>query len=97
MHVVHWLRSEMSEILGLGGGYGLLDCNAMWPYRKYQRLGQRFSNCGAPPSLGEALIVLRGPRVVCMRNIFIFNEIWAKDKIYILLGTLLGSNILCIT
>jgi hypothetical protein len=31
-----------------------------------------------------------GARVVCMRNTFILNEIWAQGKIYILLGTLLG-------
>jgi hypothetical protein len=34
-----------------------------------------------------------GGGVVCVRNIFILNDIWAQDKIYILVGTLLGWNI----
>jgi hypothetical protein len=28
---------------------------------------------------------------------FILNEMWTQDKIYILIGTLLGSNILLTT
>jgi hypothetical protein len=32
----------------------------------------------------------RGARVVCMMEKFILNDIWAEDKIYILVGTLLG-------
>jgi hypothetical protein len=28
-----------------------------------------------------------------MRDIFILNEIWVQDKIHILVGALLGSNI----
>jgi hypothetical protein len=39
-----------------------------------------------------ALLVLLGRRVVCMRDIFILNEIWVQDKIYILVGTLLSWN-----
>jgi hypothetical protein len=35
--------------------------------------------------------------VDCMRDLFILNEIWAQGKIYILIGTLLGCNILLIT
>jgi hypothetical protein len=31
-----------------------------------------------------------------MRDIFILNEIWVQGKIYILIGTLLGLNILLI-
>jgi hypothetical protein len=31
-----------------------------------------------------------GERIVCTRDIFILDEIWAKDKMYILVGTLLG-------
>jgi hypothetical protein len=27
-----------------------------------------------------------------MRDMFILNEIWAQDKIYILVGTLIGLN-----
>jgi hypothetical protein len=38
-----------------------------------------------PP--GEALLALGGAWVVCMRDIFILNEIWVQDKIYILVGT----------
>jgi hypothetical protein len=30
-----------------------------------------------------------GGRVVCMRDVFILNEIWTQDKIRILVGTLL--------
>jgi hypothetical protein len=30
---------------------------------------------------------LRGALVVCMRNIFILNEIWAQHKMYVLAGT----------
>jgi hypothetical protein len=47
---------------------------------------QRFPKCEAP---GGALLVLwgGGERVVCMRDIFIFNKIWAQDKINILVGT----------
>jgi hypothetical protein len=29
---------------------------------------------------------------VCIRNTFTLNEIWAQDKIYILVGILLGTN-----
>jgi hypothetical protein len=29
-----------------------------------------------------------------MRDILVLNEIWAQDKMYILVGTLLGLNIL---
>jgi hypothetical protein len=38
-----------------------------------------------------------GARVLCMSDIFILNKIWAQDKIYILVGTLLGCNILLTT
>jgi hypothetical protein len=31
-----------------------------------------------------------GARVVGMRDIFTLNEIWTQDKIYILVGILLG-------
>jgi hypothetical protein len=50
----------------------------------------------APPPWG-AVGPVGGALVVCMKNIFILNEIWAQDKIYILIGTLLGSNILLTT
>jgi hypothetical protein len=36
---------------------------------------------GAP--LGGAVVPRRGEAVVCIRNIFILNEIRAQDKIYI--------------
>jgi hypothetical protein len=47
---------------------------------------------GHPP--GGALLVLggRAAQIACMRDIFILNEILAQDKIYILVGTLLGLN-----
>jgi hypothetical protein len=44
-------------------------------------LMQRFPNCEARSSRGE--------RVVCMRVLFILNEIWAQDKICILIGTMI--------
>jgi hypothetical protein len=51
---------------------------------------QRFPNCGALPRGWGALLVLWGGASFCTRNIFILNEIRAKDKIYISVGTLLG-------
>jgi hypothetical protein len=33
---------------------------------------------------------LGGGRVVCMKDIFILDEIWAQHKTYIVVGTLLG-------
>jgi hypothetical protein len=48
---------------------------------------QRFPNCGAGPRGGHCWP--SGGGVDCMRDIFILNEIWAQDKIYSLLGTLL--------
>jgi hypothetical protein len=43
----------------------------------------------APPPLpeGGGLFVLRSARVICMKDIFPFNEIWAQDK-YILWSAL---------
>jgi hypothetical protein len=40
--------------------------------------------------LWGAIGPLVGTRVVCMRDIFILNEIWVQGKICILIGTLLG-------
>jgi hypothetical protein len=34
------------------------------------------------PAFWRTVLVLWGARVVCMRGIFILNEIWAQDKIY---------------
>jgi hypothetical protein len=51
---------------------------------------QRFSNCGASPPGGDLGPRGRGARDVCMKEIFILNEICAQDKICILVGTLLG-------
>jgi hypothetical protein len=45
-----------------------------------------FPNCGEPS--------LEGTRVVCVKAIFLLNEIWAQDKIYIFVENLPGSNIL---
>jgi hypothetical protein len=53
--------------------------------RHYTRRSQ---TVGSDPR--GALLVLWEARVVCMRYIFILNEIWTQDKIYILVGTLLG-------
>jgi hypothetical protein len=47
------------------------------------------------PPPGAAVGPLREAQVVCMRDIFILNEIWAQDKIHIV-GRL-GLNILLIT
>jgi hypothetical protein len=51
----------------------------------------------APP--GEGAVGPRGERalVVCVSHIFILNEIWAQDKMYTLVRTLLGSNTLLTT
>jgi hypothetical protein len=56
-------------------------------------LGLRFQNYGVcPPPLrrGVAVGLLGAVQVVRMRDIFILKEIWPQDKIYILVGTLLG-------
>jgi hypothetical protein len=50
-----------------------------------------------PPRPGVAVGPLGGARVICMRDIFILDEIWTQDNIYILVGTLLGWNILLIS
>jgi hypothetical protein len=63
-------------------------------------LAKRFSNCGACP-LGGVVGPLGGALVFCMRDIFILDEIWTQYNIYIyiyiLVGTLLGLNILLTT
>jgi hypothetical protein len=50
-------------------------------------LNRRFSDCGSRPPghFGP----LGGGLVVCVRDIFILNELWAQYKTYFL-GTLLG-------
>jgi hypothetical protein len=60
----------------------------------HQLLGQRFPICGEHPP-GGCWSPGGGAKVVCMRDIFIVNEILAQVKIctYILVGTLLGRNI----
>jgi hypothetical protein len=40
------------------------------------------SNCGARPPEGYCLSSGWGGRVVCTRDIFILNEIWAQHKTY---------------
>jgi hypothetical protein len=52
-------------------------------------LRKRFPNCGALTSVGE-LFVFGGERVFYMMDTFIFNEICVQDKIYILVGSLVG-------
>jgi hypothetical protein len=48
-------------------------------------IAQRFSNCGVRRTL-----------VDCMRDIIIWNLILVQGKIYILISSLLGGNILFI-
>jgi hypothetical protein len=43
----------------------------------------------APPGVGHNDGPFRGARFGCMTDIFISNEIWGQDKVYILIGTLL--------
>jgi hypothetical protein len=57
---------------------------------------QGFSNCRTRPPGGRWPSEGVGGRVVCMRGMFIFNEIRAQDKINILIVILLSSNILLI-
>jgi hypothetical protein len=47
---------------------------------------------GAPSPTGA--VDPLSARVVCVRNIFVLIEMWEQDVIYILIGTLLGLNIL---
>jgi hypothetical protein len=54
-------------------------------------LVQMFSNFGATP-LGGLLDLCGGTRVVCVRDLFTLNEIWAEDEIYIFVGTLTGCD-----
>jgi hypothetical protein len=51
--------------------------------------------CGAPPPRGRCWYFGEA-RVVCVRDIFILNEIWAQGKIYISVGTfiIIGSTAL---
>jgi hypothetical protein len=50
------------------------------------RIVCRSPNCGARPLVGRALLVLGGGgRVVCMRDIFILNDVGAQDKILYIL------------
>jgi hypothetical protein len=44
---------------------------------------------GCIPQVGHRLSS-GGEQVVYMMDIFILNEIWVQDKIYILVGSLLG-------
>jgi hypothetical protein len=46
-----------------------------------------------PPPRGAMSVIWGGARVVGMRDIFTLNEIWTQDKIYILVGILLGLNL----
>jgi hypothetical protein len=48
-----------------------------------QLLGQTLSNCVPPPPGGVARPLGEGARVVCVRDIFILNEVWAQHKTYI--------------
>jgi hypothetical protein len=60
--------------------------------RHSQSLGQKFSNCGGRPPGGRHWS-FRGAS--CLREGHIYlDEIWRLDKIYTLVGTSLGWNIL---
>jgi hypothetical protein len=48
-------------------------------------------------SLWEALLVIWGGGSCLYEDILILNEIWARDEIYISVGTLLGWNIVLVT
>jgi hypothetical protein len=50
-----------------------------------QLITQMFPDCGPQ----GALLVLWGAQVVCLRDILL-NKIRAENKVYILIGTLLG-------
>jgi hypothetical protein len=45
--------------------------------------------CSPQPPLGGRCWSAGGAQIVFMRDIFIFNEIWAQDKICILVNTFL--------
>jgi hypothetical protein len=62
-----------------------------------QRLEHRFQHCEAHPPGGRFWSSGVERRELFVWRTFILNEIWAQGKIYILLGTLLGWNILLIT
>jgi hypothetical protein len=49
-------------------------------------------NVGHAPSPRRALLVLWGASFL-YEGIFIFSEIWAQNKVYLLVGTLLGLNV----
>jgi hypothetical protein len=52
-------------------------------------LDSKLPNCGAPPPPGALLVLCEGASY-CVRDIFILKEIWAQNKIYNFVGTLLG-------
>jgi hypothetical protein len=60
----------------------------------YNGIAQRSQTVRCTPREGGALLVLwwRATQIVYMKDTFILNEIWAQDKIYILVSTLLGLN-----
>jgi uncharacterized metal-binding protein len=51
---------------------------------------------GRTPLGGGGVVGSPGGREFFVWGAFILNEIWAQDKMYILVGTLLGWNILFI-
>jgi hypothetical protein len=61
-----------------------LPCTSKYDRQERYILHHKFSNCGAG-SLGRA-------QVVWMKDIFILNEIWAQDIIYVSVGTSFSWN-----
>jgi hypothetical protein len=82
------IRSNVYWYTGrFGSCFGLQDRQLIWNLFHLRKsalerktFSQRFSNCGAPP--WWALSVLRGLRVVCMRDVFILKETEEQGKIY---------------
>jgi hypothetical protein len=87
----YWLVTNQEECGGIiqstGPTFGAI-CLIVVELRLYPHyfIDQMFSNCGA-------LMVFCGARVVCMRDIFILNEIRTQDKLYILVGNWLGCRL----
>jgi hypothetical protein len=54
-------------------------------FQSAQTLYQRFPNCGVRP----LLVICGGAEILYIRNIFILNQVWAHDKIYIFVDSFL--------
>jgi hypothetical protein len=72
----------------MGGAFSTHDDKKCIQNFNLKNLEHMFPNCVAHPQ--GALFALWRARVVCMRDIFILDEIWTQYKIYVLVGTLLA-------